>query len=86
MEIDVLYEDSETLVINKPVDMIVNRAESIKGETVQDWVEGQGWYEKLKNSKPCLPAGRNQKIKTLTICIGRGVGFVTDWTRKLVAV
>ncbi|KKT84587.1 MAG: hypothetical protein UW84_C0055G0009 [Candidatus Collierbacteria bacterium GW2011_GWA2_44_99] len=47
----VLYEDKETLVINKPVDLVVNRAESIRGETVQDWVEGQGWYKGLKDSR-----------------------------------
>jgi len=65
-EIDVLYEDSETLVINKPVDVVVNRAESIKGETVQDWVEGQGWYEKLKNSKnQKLKESKNQNIDDL---------------------
>ena len=51
MEIAVLYEDKETLVINKPVDLVVNRAVSIKGETVQDWVEGQGWFKELKKSR-----------------------------------
>lgn len=35
----VLYEDSSLLVINKPSGMVVNRAESVVGETVQDWVE-----------------------------------------------
>lgn len=39
MEIQVLYEDNETLVINKPVGLVVNRAESVKEATVQDWVE-----------------------------------------------
>lgn len=39
MEIEILYEDDKILVINKPVGLVVNRAESIKGETVQDWVE-----------------------------------------------
>lgn len=39
MEIEILYEDEKILVINKPVGLVVNRAESIKGETVQDWVE-----------------------------------------------
>jgi len=52
MEIAVLYEDKETLVINKPVDLVVNRAESIRGETVQDWVEGQRWYEIATSSTP----------------------------------
>lgn len=44
MEIPILYEDDTTLVINKPVDVVVNRAESIKGETVQDWVERREWF------------------------------------------
>ncbi len=45
MEIQILYEDSDTLVINKPVDLVVNRASSIKGKTVQDWVESLDWFE-----------------------------------------
>ncbi len=49
MEIPILYEDAETLVINKPVDLVVNRAQSIKGETVQDWVERQDWFRKQKS-------------------------------------
>lgn len=48
MEIPILYEDADTLVINKPVDLVVNRAQSIKGETVQDWVERQDWFKKQK--------------------------------------
>jgi 23S rRNA pseudouridine1911/1915/1917 synthase len=39
MDIEVLYEDSETLVINKPVGLVVNRADSVSGFTVQDWIE-----------------------------------------------
>lgn len=50
MEISILYEDSDTLVINKPVDLVVNRAQSIKGETVQDWVEESSWF-KVNGSK-----------------------------------
>lgn len=48
MNIEVLYEDNETLVINKPVDLVVNRAESVSGFTVQDWVEerlGQDFFK-----------------------------------------
>jgi len=44
MKIIVLYEDSDTLVINKPVGVVVNRAESVEGETVQDWVEANNWF------------------------------------------
>lgn len=39
MEPQVLYEDNYILVIDKPSGMVVNRAESVKGETVQDWAE-----------------------------------------------
>ncbi|MEK7182594.1 MAG: RluA family pseudouridine synthase [Patescibacteria group bacterium] len=35
----VLYEDSQLLVVDKPAGMVVNRAESVKGETLQDWLE-----------------------------------------------
>ncbi len=41
MEIQIVYEDDNILVINKPFGLVVNRADSIKGETVQDWVEGR---------------------------------------------
>ncbi len=46
METAILYEDRNCLVINKPVGLVVNRAESISGETVQDWVEKQSWFSK----------------------------------------
>lgn len=36
-----LYEDNETLVINKPVGLVVNRADSVSSPTVQDWIEGR---------------------------------------------
>ncbi len=48
MEIPILYEDKDTLVINKPVDLVVNRANSIKGRTVQDWVEGLEWFDEAQ--------------------------------------
>jgi len=35
----VIYEDDDILVIDKPYGMVVNRAESVRGETVADWVE-----------------------------------------------
>ncbi len=34
----ILYEDPSLLVINKPSGMVVNRAESVVGETVEDWL------------------------------------------------
>lgn len=43
MTLTPLFEDNDLLVIDKPAGTVVNRAESVKGETVQDWAE-----EKLK--------------------------------------
>lgn len=39
MSIPILFEDDDLLVINKPPGIVVNRAESVKGETVQEWAE-----------------------------------------------
>jgi len=38
MDIQIVYEDKDTLVINKPVGVVVNRASTVTGETIQDWV------------------------------------------------
>src|ERR1035437_3035315 len=39
-EIKVIYEDDNILVVNKPSGVIVNKADTTKGEfTVQDWLE-----------------------------------------------
>ena len=35
----ILYEDNDLLVVNKPPGVVVNRAQSVKGETIQDWAE-----------------------------------------------
>ncbi len=35
----ILWEDNDITVINKPPFVVVNRADSIRGETVQDWAE-----------------------------------------------
>ena len=40
MNLPILFEDNVFLAINKPPGIVVNRAESVKGETVQDWIEG----------------------------------------------
>lgn len=37
MNIPILYEDDVLLVINKPPGVVVNNAQSVEGETIQDW-------------------------------------------------
>lgn len=51
--IQILHETEDYLVIDKPFGVVVNRAESIKGETVQDWVEKTQKFktEKTQNNE-----------------------------------
>jgi len=39
----IIFEDKQILVINKPSGMVVNRAETVKRKTIQDWM-----HKKLK--------------------------------------
>lgn len=39
LNLTILWEDRDIMVVNKPPFVVVNRAESIKGETVQDWAD-----------------------------------------------
>ena len=39
MDLPILYEDEHILVINKPAGIVVNRAQSVRGETVQDFAD-----------------------------------------------
>ncbi len=41
MKIAILYEDQSLIVINKPAGIVVNRAESVKELTIQDWSENE---------------------------------------------
>ena len=46
----IIFEDECLLVIEKPAGLVVNRAQSVKGKTLQDWMEMK------------LPAGSSQKL------------------------
>ena len=39
MNIPIIFEDEYLFVINKPSGIVVNRAVSVKEETIQDWAE-----------------------------------------------
>lgn len=39
MEIPIIYEDENLFIIDKPAGLVVNRADSVKEETLQDWAE-----------------------------------------------
>lgn len=39
------YEDADLAVIEKPAGWVVNRAQSVREKTIQDWVEQIGWVK-----------------------------------------
>ena len=43
MGIPVIYEDASLIAIDKPAGVVINRAENVQQDTIQDWAE-----EKLK--------------------------------------
>lgn len=50
MEIEVLHEDRDIIVINKPAGVVVNRAKSASGITIQDWMEERyGMYRAFES-------------------------------------
>lgn len=48
--IEVLFEDDDIVVINKPAGVVVNRAASAPGQTIQDWMEERYHFEELNDS------------------------------------
>ena len=48
MNIPILFEDEFIVVVDKPPFVVVNRAESVKEETIQEWAEKK--FE-IRNSK-----------------------------------
>ena len=39
LDLPIVYEDDDVVVICKPVGVVVNRAKTVKEETIQDWME-----------------------------------------------
>lgn len=49
MELPIIFEDNEIVVIDKPSGLICNRAETVKEETLQDWMDSR---YKIKDITP----------------------------------
>jgi 23S rRNA pseudouridine1911/1915/1917 synthase len=50
MDIAIIFEDTDILVINKPPGIVVNQAESVKEETITDWIiNSQAWFKQYAN-------------------------------------
>ncbi|MCH7951443.1 RluA family pseudouridine synthase [Patescibacteria group bacterium] len=51
MEPQVLHEDDSILVVDKPAGMVVNRATTVRGATLQDWVEENFQFPIFRDSR-----------------------------------
>lgn len=59
----IIFEDETLLVIDKPAGIVVNRAESVKTETVQDWVES--YYPKILEEQDKMFRSRSGMVHRL---------------------
>ncbi len=71
MDIKIIYEDDYMLVINKPRGIIVNRAESVKVNTIQDWAEKKYQISNIKYQKEKNPKDTSDGGRLIPIAIGR---------------
>ena len=51
MDIPILFEDDAMIAVNKPPGIVVNRAESVHGETVQDWMAARYPFDKTRQTE-----------------------------------
>ncbi len=58
----IIYEDECLLVIEKPAGLVVNRAESVKVQTLQDWME-----RKLKVKNSFFESGSECRVRPFEI-------------------
>lgn len=48
---NIIFEDESVLILDKPAGIVVNRADSVRGQTMQDWVEEKA-FDTFDTSKP----------------------------------
>jgi len=64
VEPQIIFQDRHILVINKPSGMVVNRSETAKGLTVQEWVEDYlGWDEGNTETLSLTDTGKTEFLK-----------------------
>lgn len=82
---EVIYEDEETLVLNKPAGIVVNRAETVRGETVQDFLTK---YLRLKGDEGRLMTSRSglahrlDKETSGCLLVGKSEAVLEDLLRQ----
>jgi len=76
MGIEVIFEDQDILIINKPAGLVSNRAQSVKEENLQDWLEKKLATEVMVDWQELVPADFNEEFGTAEEIFKERVGLV----------
>ncbi len=63
-KIEIIFEDQDLLIINKPAGLVVNQADSVKGETLQDWLKEKLSEEKMSKWQNLVPVDFQSEFGT----------------------
>ncbi len=78
MKVEIIFEDQDILVINKPAGLVANRADSVKELTVQDWLEQQLPKQMMTKVawRELIPADFNEEFGTPEEIFKERIGLV----------
>ncbi len=66
-DIAIIYQDTDLLILSKPAGVVVNRASTVRGETVQDWLENSQDIFSTQNHtdwQDCIPEDFSDEFGT----------------------
>ena len=76
MNIEIIFEDEDILVINKPAGLIANRSRTVKDLTLQDRLEERLIAEDFKDWKKLIPADFSEEFGTAEEIFKERLGLV----------
>jgi len=76
MNIEVIFEDQDILVINKPAGLVVNQADSVKEFSLQDWLKEKLAKENSQDWEELVPGDFDKEFGTPTEIFQQRLGLV----------
>lgn len=77
MKIELIFEDQDILIINKPAGLVVNQADSVKEETLQDWLAERANGEDFSPDwQQLIPADFSEEFGTAEEIFKERLGMV----------
>lgn len=77
-DLEIIFEDADLLVVNKPYGVVVNRSDSYKGRTVQDWMEErlEAYVQEGGDWQPLVPDDYDEQYGSPEIVFQERLGMV----------